>query len=59
MVRLKKSDTVYVSSKSYSWFKRKVKNKSKIYMGQKVAPVYKVWQTDAGWFARQVDTLTR
>ena len=54
MVRLKKSDTVYVSSKSYSWFKRKVKNKSKIYMGQEVAPVWKLWQNDTHWCGRIV-----
>jgi hypothetical protein len=48
-----------MKSKSFGWIKRKVKNNTKIYMGQKVAPVYKVWQTDAGWFARQVATLQR
>ena len=53
-------ENTLMKSKSYGWLKRKVKNNTnKIYMGQKVAPVYKVWQTDAGWFARQVDTLTR
>ncbi len=54
MVRLKKSDTIFVSSKSYSWFKRGIKNKSKIYMGQKVAPVWKLWQTDTHWCGRIV-----
>lgn len=48
-----------MKSKSFGWLKRKVKNNNKIYIGQDVAPVYKVWQTDAGWFARQVATLQR
>jgi len=48
-----------MKSKSFGWIKRKVKNNTKIYMGQKVAPVYKVWQNDAGWFARQIGTLQR
>ena len=56
-----------MKSKSFGWIKRKVKNNTKIYMGQKVAPVYKVWQTDAGqldrvtswWFARQIGTVER
>ena len=40
-------------SKSYGWLKRKVKNvNNTIYKGSAVAPVWKVWQTDAGWFAR-------
>jgi hypothetical protein len=52
-------ENTLMKSKSFGWIKRKVKNNTKIYMGQKVAPVYKVWQTDAGWFARQIATLPR
>jgi hypothetical protein len=40
-------------SKSYGWLKRKVKNvNNTIYKGSAIAPMWKVWQTDAGWFAR-------
>ena len=47
-------------SKSYGWLKRKVKNRTnKIYMGQEVAPVYKIWQLDSVWFARQIATVAR
>lgn len=48
-----------MKSKSFGWLKRKVKNNTKIYMGQKDAPVYKVWQVDAEWFARQVGTMPK
>lgn len=48
-----------MKSKSFGWLKRKVRNNTKIYKGQNVAPVYKVWQTEAGWFARQIDTVAR
>ena len=43
-----------MKSKSYGWLKRKVKNNTKIYMGQKVAPVWKLWQTDTHWCGRIV-----
>jgi hypothetical protein len=53
-------ENTLLKSKSYGWLKRKVKNRTnKIYMGQKVAPVYKVWQIDSLWFARQVATANR
>jgi len=48
-----------MKSKSYGWLKRKIKNNTKIYMGQNVAPVYKVWQLDTVWFARQIATADR
>jgi len=49
-----------MKSKSYGWLKRKVKNRTnKIYMGQDVAPVYKIWQLDAVWFARQIGAMPK
>jgi len=48
-----------MKSKSYGWLKRKIKNNTKIYMGQSVAPVYRVWQMNAVWFARQIATQPR
>jgi len=52
-------ENILLKSKSYGWLKRKVKNNTKIYMGQKDAPMYKVWQTDAGWFARQIGAIPK
>ena len=49
-----------MKSKSYGWLKRKVKNvNNTIYKGSAIAPVWKVWQTDAGWFARLDKFVTR
>ena len=49
-----------MKSKSYGWLKRKVKNRTnKIYMGQDVAPVYKIWQLDSVWFARQIGAMPK
>ncbi len=53
-------ENTLLKSKSYGWLKRKVKNRTnKIYMGQEVAPVYKIWQLDSVWFARQIATVAR
>ena len=52
-------ENTLLKSKSYAWLKRKVKNNTKIYMGQKDAPMYKVWQLDSVWFARQIATADR
>ena len=61
-------ENTLLKSRSRSWLKRKIKARTnEIYKGQKVAPVYRVWQTEAGqldritswWFARQIDTVKR
>ena len=45
---------------SYPLIKARIAhNTNKIYSGKKVAPVYRVWQNDTGWFARVYDTVQR
>ena len=49
-----------LKNKSYPLIKAMVEqNTNKIYKSRNVAPVYKVWRNDTGWFARVYDTVAK
>ena len=49
-----------LKNKSFSLIKEMIgANTNKIYKARKVAPVYKVWQNNAYWFARVIDTVAK
>jgi hypothetical protein len=49
-----------LKNKSYPLIKAMVeRNTNTIYKTRNVAPVYKVWRNDTGWFARVYDTVAK
>ncbi len=49
-----------LKNKSYPLIKAMVeRNTNTIYKARNVAPLYKVWRNDTGWFARVYDTVAK